>query len=1297
MGDKEGQTRTIAFRRSLLGIILLSTVVVASTGDLVSRSPAEPSKPLPMLYLVNAPPFDPLSERPLIPSRWIARDAKGYYVLQFRKTVDDGVKESLSALGVTFYGYIPYYGFIVRMNDQTKAALQNWDIVRAIVTFHPAYRVSPSLMSENPTREICCLDVHVFENLEAVRSQIEVVIERFGGEILQLEDVRKIQVAVQLETAVEVIREIAFIPDVRWIEESPRFRPLNDVAADTMTAPQVWGSPLGLTGKGQIIAIADTGLDSGVNDGSMHDDLEGRIVMISSWPVRKDMLYKNDGSDDGAADAHPNSTSFEAGHGTHVSGSALGSGQQSSNLTSPIRGIAYEAKLVFQAVEQWTHLAGLVGPPTWDYELSGVPHDLTELFSEAHSHGARIHSNSWGDVKIGEYSDSSKQVDQFVWDHPDMVILFGAGNEGVDMKPSDGEVDSGSIIAPATAKNCISVGASETKRGDAFGIAPYTTYGAAYPSEFPNEPIFSDYMSTNPDDPDELWARSSRGPTNDNRTKPDVVAPGTFILSTRSSKLNPTKDTLWGKPSDASYANLDASYIFAGGTSMATPLVAGSVALIRQYLVDEKGHTSPSAALIKAILINGATDISGGNIPDNGSGWGTVDLQGSVSETLKYDDNKPGISQDQTHEFEFDVQSSSKPLKITLVWTDYPGTENASKALVNDLDLMVVDPDGKIYYGNHLTNGWSSHITTASGFDRDNNVENVFIQTPVTGSYKIRVYGTLVPQEPQPYALVTRGLGSLTPPPPSFTIQISPHAITLPRGAATDKHTVRVYSHFGFNKAVTLSDAIDPSVPSIQIDIASPQLTPPANSFGECKLSLTTKKNTPADTYTLVVTGTSATLVSRDKAQVVVRAVDAIAVWQHEVLLPPRMEVRDWDIWYSIWDSDSASWWTPAGEKAAPIYPALPTDEFTEHDRDANIAFDRDGNAIVVWARENRPGVTSGYNIWYSRWITSGLNWGWTTPKSIQNLKGDDTDPAIAIDTDGTAIAIWVHEESGKRYIYYSLWHEEKGWGSSSPLVPSANWYGAASLPEIAFTANAAADSKYTSHQAVAIWTDTHYGATAIVDTLHYSIWNGSAWHNAAGVGKIGVIPQDAWTGWPHTDVPSQPQAGYRNGISADKTGHAWVVWTTKDTTTYVNPVDVIHYARWDGTKWDMKATSSPGQGVQPATAYDAFNNVITVYSCTGVSPPDIRYFIEAGAATGAKSTLSDRRPATAILPENCAMTVWWSDGGSESEIWYSKSGIALQNWQSGQPITITPNLRDQNPAIASPTGSPTMPPAPYP
>ena len=151
------------------------------------------------------------------------------------------------------------------------------------------------------------------------------------------------------------------------------------------------------------------------------------------------------------------------------------------------------------------------------------------------------------------------------------------------------------------------------------------TYGAFWPQDFPSDPVNSDLQA---DDPAGLVAFSSRGPTKEHRVKPDLVAPGTCILSALSRRVA-VAPTVFGKSSDP-------LFFFSSGTSMATPLVAGCVAVLRETLV-KQGVREPSAALVKAMLINGAVELAGqysptevGESPNNDSGYGRVDLAGSV-------------------------------------------------------------------------------------------------------------------------------------------------------------------------------------------------------------------------------------------------------------------------------------------------------------------------------------------------------------------------------------------------------------------------------------------------------------------------------------------------------------------------------------------------------------------------------------------------------------------------------------------------------------------------------------------
>jgi hypothetical protein len=293
------------------------------------------------------------------------------------------------------------------------------------------------------------------------------------------------------------------------------------------------------------------------------------------------------------------------------------------------------------------------------------------------------------------------------------------------------------------------------------------TYGSAWPSDYPAAPIATDPSAGNAE---QLAAFSSRGPTDDGRIKPDVVAPGTWVLSGYSdlyqegydASSNPRNGAYqydgWGYP-------VSEAYKYMGGTSMSNPLAAGAAAVVRDYYFKAHGHHA-SAALTKASLINSAIDLLDENndgvndndfpIPNNHEGWGRIDLAGSVDGTAEFVDDDMGLFTGGSNAYTFEADGSSS-FKATLVWSDYPSTEAAAVNLVNDLDLTVVAPGGAIYRGNVFSDGWS---TTGSSADRRNNVENVYVASALPGTWTVTVSGFNVPFGAQPFALVVDGAGS---------------------------------------------------------------------------------------------------------------------------------------------------------------------------------------------------------------------------------------------------------------------------------------------------------------------------------------------------------------------------------------------------------------------------------------------------------------------------------------------------------------------------------------------------------
>ncbi len=658
-------------------------------------------------------------------------DGQGAYIVQFKGPVQEAWKEQVRSLGGRVMDYIPDYAFLVWMDGAARAQVEALDTVRWVGLYQPAYKFDPDLNPEKPIYRVILFPGSDLKAVEARLKSLNTPTTQVPGErfTLFLPD--------------RDVADVAAWPEVLWIEEKPFYKVMNDVATGIMGGGSAWGS--GLNGSGMIVTVADTGIDSGTDNtsvpGDIHPDFDNRLAAIASWPVQDDgcsgCCFTNIGADDGARD-------LESGHGTHVLGSVAGNGAASSGQ---IKGLAYQATLTFQAVEQMTSFTALCGGGS-GYALTGIPDDLNTLFQQAYSWGSRVHSNSWGSAKAGQYTSDSQTVDQFIWNHPDMIILFSAGNEGVDAN-ANGYVDEDSIGSPGTAKNCITSGASDNER-ETGGYNPggpcWTWYGC-WGSDYPTNPTRDDRIS---DSRQELAAFSSRGPTDDGRIKPDVVAPGTNILSTRSQYAS---ETGWG-----TYPNN--YYMYMGGTSMSNPLIAGAATLVREYYVEKKGHT-PSAALVKAALINSATDITGyGNssqeagrpIPNNHEGWGLVNVGAATSATCAFHDGDT-VTTGSNRTYSYSVGSSAQPFKVTLVWSDYPGSPTTG-GLVNNLNLVVTGPGGTTYYGNQFSGGWSVPGGTA---DSVNNVESVYIQNQTVGTWTVRVDGVNVPQGPQPFALVARG------------------------------------------------------------------------------------------------------------------------------------------------------------------------------------------------------------------------------------------------------------------------------------------------------------------------------------------------------------------------------------------------------------------------------------------------------------------------------------------------------------------------------------------------------------
>jgi hypothetical protein len=785
---------TTAWRRRpprILAILAAAALLPLAAASAISparaiRVPAAPAHTLRLTW-GSFDPTGPVS----VPKALTARSGGTSWLVQFSSHIEDGWMDEVQGAGLrpVARGYVPDDGWLVRGRPSAADQARRLPFVRAVVPYHPAFRLSPSLANKAGAVEV---RAELFDDVSLATVAPKVL--ALGATELGRIDAADLKLLrIRLDAA--ALPALARLDAVKWVELVHPMKFLNDHAADTLGVRPVWNAAapnIPLKGEGEIVAVADTGLDTG-NLSTIHPDFKGQIKDAQAWGrpgPGPDGIHNGDWSDP-SFDSTPTAGDGAGGHGTHTAGSIIGSGAAwglidltgctaSCDKAKAPSGMAPKAQLVEQSIS---------GPNLGS--LSGLPDDPGVTYAAAYDQGARVHSNSYGSDAAGVYDLQAMLVDRFVAAHPDMLMAFASGNAGAD-GDGDGKIDPGSVGSPATAKSILTVGASEDKRGATFtsgrigsvqgnALAPsYSTYAVF--ANAPAPPIVNDFMSNNDQG---MVAFSSRGPTSDGRIKPDVVAVGTHVLSTRSTAIpdSALNSHYWGAASSGSSTGRPAAgdypktadkyYAFDGGTSMATPLTAGAATVVRQYLRQIQHFASPSAALLKATLASGADELQGQYDPlhpdvtarpDWNEGWGRVDVANTVMpagpvKTAFFDD-PVGLRTTGTAQYPVTVSDGSVPLRIQLAWTDAPASPLAAATLVNDLDLTVTAPDGTVYkgnqYGARTGTATPSTANPADGDHRDT-IEGVTVLQPAAGTWTVQVAGPNVPVPAQRYGLVVRG------------------------------------------------------------------------------------------------------------------------------------------------------------------------------------------------------------------------------------------------------------------------------------------------------------------------------------------------------------------------------------------------------------------------------------------------------------------------------------------------------------------------------------------------------------
>ncbi len=676
-------------------LLLLPVIVSLSTADIHQHALVRPYAVFPdenptVVSFSNGIIFDTRDGEPALPNDLhVEHQDSGYFLVQLTGPVYQHWIEELNNGGVRVTGYIPKYTLIVCANQENLAHARSKPFVRWAGIFHPAYKIENELTSATGHGR---LTIQLFPNEDA--KQIADRILRLGCKVIEVVD-HPLCKTIDVETDLVRVKDIAALPGVLWIQR--------------------WLEPVFCNENAQW--VVQTGHQSSVPPDSIgrrvwHEGLLGKGLVLSTSDsgIRTDHVMFYDPSHPlagpGVYPDHRKIVAYKLVNGATFSGewyhgtfvNCTIAGNDTLLGTSSYDGMAKEARIYFVDVAN-------------EYNNWFLPTNLAVLYDSiypGHGLGYNIlqHSGSWGfGPSNGIYLIQDATTDAYVWAHRDFLNLYAGGNGTLPYR----------IVSPALAKNTIGVG------GTGNGIWANSIY----------------------------W-NSSRGPTQDHRIKPNVMAPGTGIISADGTTTN--------------------GYRTGSGTSFAVAVANGSVALIRQYLLAgfyPSGTENPgdsikyqSAALLRTMtIVSCDPNIGSYVVPDSNIGWGRIDLDsvlyfdGDTRKLIILDDTI-GINTGQSIIDSF-VVNSNIPLRMCLAWTDTAAAPSANPTLVNDLNLELTSPGGTYYRGNQYSEGHS--VANPVDWDNRNVEECIRVEDPELGTWYFTVIGQNIPFGPQPFAYAITG------------------------------------------------------------------------------------------------------------------------------------------------------------------------------------------------------------------------------------------------------------------------------------------------------------------------------------------------------------------------------------------------------------------------------------------------------------------------------------------------------------------------------------------------------------
>ena len=737
--------------------------------------------PLPNVIYLNAGPIDtdlPGTKARRRPLAYFS--GKRLQLIQWSGPVQPGWIDELNRLGVEIVDYIPENAYLVYGDWKVLSAMQKRMADKNYVRWEGSYRSTDKIQPGA---------------LGASREEPELfAVQMVLNPQANTETLKKIK-ALQLSTTVKegaagkYYNIITRLPpaEVAKLAEQPDIISIGPYTTPKMMCERqaiimagqlngnvpvlgsgylAWLIGKGFTqaqfdASGLVVDVTDSPIDNGTVSPN-HFALYKDGTILNSSPSR--VVYNrlegtaNPGSTTQAADGHGNLNAHIIGGQVNLTTSPHvdSSGFHFGMGICPF--VRLGGSIIFDASNFTT--------PTYD-----------DLAARAYRDGARVSGNSWGADTAGGYDLDAQNYDRLVRDaQPTGSAVAVAGNQQMTFVFAAGNAGSGTktVGSPGTAKNVITVGAAEN-------VQPFGGSDG------------SGISDTDADSANDVISFSSRGPCADNRAKPDIMAPGTHVSGGAPQAIKSMTGTGTALPAFTALAltNLGVSggvnsryfpssgqqfYTASSGTSHATPGVAGAAALVYQWFLN-RGFTAPSPAMVKGYMMNSASYMNGtyanDNLYSNNQGMGMVNLNTSF-------DGVPRLLRDQVTADLFTasgqsrtwtgtVTSTGKPFRVTVAWTDAPGSTTGN-AYNNNLDLTVV-VNGTTYKGNVFTGANSTAGGTA---DARNNVESVFLPAGTSGNVTITVaaaninsdgvpnYGTTMDQD---FALVAYNFAEGNPAP----------------------------------------------------------------------------------------------------------------------------------------------------------------------------------------------------------------------------------------------------------------------------------------------------------------------------------------------------------------------------------------------------------------------------------------------------------------------------------------------------------------------------------------------------